>query len=204
MKKTRIFYSNNGVLEDWTTDIGNYSSGDKTFSFVPAEDYFYIANNAPFNHFYTKLGGTVNASDAVMALEYWTGTEWAEVIEIIDETNGLKNSGFVTWVPDREKSWQRAHTNYSSQVITGLSTLNIYDMYWVRIKFTGILDPSIIMSWIGQKFCDDLDIASEYPDLVRTNVKTAFAAGKTNYEEQVVRASELLVQDLLKTKCDLE
>lgn len=198
MRKTRLFYSDNGSLTDWTISVGDYKSGTVTFSFNPAQDYIYIGNNAPFNHFYLKMGSTVNASNATITIEYWDGNSWQEVIETIDETEGFSQSGFISWVPDKNSVWHRSNTNQDGQSITGLTSLSIYDLYWARIKVTGTVDASLEIKWLGQKFSDDNDLGAEYPDLVRSATKTAFEAGKTDYEEQAIRASEVIIQDLIK------
>lgn len=198
MRKTRLFYSDNGTLSDWTISLGDYKSGTTVASIVPAEDYLYVGAVAPFNHLYLKLGTIVNALSGSISIEYWDGNSWHEVIETIDETSGLAQSGFVTWVPDRQSVWHRSNTNLDGQAITGLTSLQIYDLYWARLKFTGTFTPAIDFSWAGQKFSDDNDLGSEFPDLVRSATKTAFEAGKTNYEEQAVRAAELIVQDMIK------
>lgn len=198
MRKTRLFYSDNGSLTDWTISVGDYKNGTVTFSFDPAQDYIYIGNNAPFNHFYLKMGSTVNASNATISIEYWDGNNWHEVIETMDETEGFSQSGFITWVPDKNSAWQRSNTNQDGQQITGLTSLQIYDLYWARVKVAGTVDPSLEIKWLGQKFSDDNDLGAEYPDLVRSATKTAFEAGKTDYEEQAIRAAEVIVQDLIK------
>lgn len=198
MRKTRLFFSDNGSLIDWTVSLGDYKSGAVSASIVPAQDYFYVGSVAPFNHLYFKLGSTVNASSGTISIEYWDGNSWSEVIETMDETSGFTQSGFITWVPDRQSSWIRSNTNLDGQAITGLTSLQIYDLYWARLKFTGTFDAGIQFAWAGQKFSDDNDLGAEFPDLVRATAKTAFEAGKTSYEEQAVRAAEVIVQDLIK------
>lgn len=198
MQKTRIFYSDNGALTDWSISVGSYKTGAVTVNFNPAEDYIYIGNIAPFNHFYLKMGSTINADVATISIEYWDGDTWHEVIETIDETEGLAKSGFISWVPDKDSVWHRSNTNQNGQVITGLTSIKIYDLFWARIKISGAVDSGIELKWLGQKFSDDNDLGSEYPDLVRSATKVAFEAGKTDYEEQAVRAAEVIVSDLIK------
>lgn len=198
MRKTRLFYSDNSALTDWTISVGDYKTGTVTFSFDPAQDYIYIGNVAPFNHFYLKMGTPVNALVATISMEYWDGSSWQSVIETIDETNGLAQSGFITWVPNKNYAWQKSNTNQDGQTITGLTSIQIYDLYWARIKIAGSVTASLQLKWIGQKFSDDNDLGAEYPDVVRSATKTAFESGKTDYEEQAIRAAEVVVADLIK------
>jgi hypothetical protein len=198
MRKTRLFYSDNGNLTDWTIPVGDYKTGVITVSFDPAQDYIYVGNVAPFNHFFFKLGSTANASTATIDMQYWTGAGWQSSIETIDETEGFKKSGFITWIPNRNHGWIRANTNQDGIQVEGLTSIQIYDLYWARIRVSGVVDTGIQIKWLGQKFSDDNDLGSEYPDVVRTATKTAFEAGKTDYEEQAIRAAEVIIADLIK------
>lgn len=197
MRMTRVIYSDDGTLTDLSTDLSNFHSGTYTFSdFVAAEDYIYIGNIVPFNHFYLKMD-TASIASTTMTVEYWSGNSWQEVVELIDETSGLTQDGFVTFVPDRDYNWVNANTNGSGQTVTGLTSVTIYDKYWIRISFNNDLTDDSIISWIGQKFSNDDDLGSEYPDLTRSTVLTAFESGKTTWEEQHIRAAEIIVKDLI-------
>ena len=56
------------------------------------------------------------------------------------------------------------------------------------------------LSWVGQKFSDDDDLGAEHPDLTLSSVISAYESGKTDWEEQHVRAAELIVRDLIGQK----
>jgi len=200
MRTTRVLYSDDGTITDITNQMSNYHSDTYTFSgFVASEDYIYVGNVAPFNHFYLKMD-TASVASTTMTVEYWSGNDWREMVEINDETNGLTGNGFITFVPDRNYSWVDADTNGQGQQITGLTSLTIYDKYWIRISFNNDLTADCVISWIGQKFSNDNDLGSEFPDLVRSSVLTAFESGKTDWEEQHVRAAEIIVNELITKK----
>jgi len=199
MRQTRIIYSDNSTLSDWGVELNNFHSGTQTFSFVAAEDYIYVGNVVPFNHFYVKMA-TASVASSTMSVSYWSGSQWRSAVEVIDETGGLTSDGFVTFVPDRDHGWVNADTNGTGQTVTGLTGVTIYDKYWIRLSFNNDLTASSIISWIGQKFSNDDDLGSEYPELVTSNVLTSFESGKTDWEEQHVRAGELIVRDLIAQK----
>lgn len=194
MRLSRVIYSDNTVISDFTNNLHNYRSGNSSMSFVASEDYLYIGNVAPFNHFYLKLA-TANTASTEMTLEYWGGSGWQTVAELTDGTDGLKQDGFVEFVPDRNSGWTRQD---SDDGVTGLESLTIYNRYWTRIRFSNDLDAPTVLQWLGQKFSDDEDLNAEYPDLIRTNVKTAFETGKTDWEEQHIKAAEIVTQDLIR------
>jgi len=74
----------------------------------------------------------------------------------------------------------------------------VYDKYWVRISFDLTLGATCALSFIGNKFSDDTDLFYEYPIFNSSNFLTAFKSGKTDWEEQHVKAAELIIDDLQK------
>jgi hypothetical protein len=198
----RIFYSDNGTLTDYSVNLQNFHSGTDAFTFVAAEDAFYIGARMPFNHLYFKMDGTnVNANASVMTVSYWDSGNWRDAVELIDETassgKSLAQSGYITWTPDKSYGWCREDTNYSGNSITGLTSVEIYDLYWLKITFSADLTANTAFSWVGQKFSDDNDLGSEYSDLARSTMIAAFETGKTTWEEQHIRAAKIIATDLI-------
>jgi len=192
----RVIFSDNGTLIDYSVQLQNYHAGSSTFTLVAAQDAIYIGSRLPFNHLYFKVG-TANENASVMSISYWDGNTWASAVEVIDETSSsgvtLAQSGFVTWTPDRDTGWQQEDT----EDITALSSVTIYDLYWLKVSFSADLSAGVSLSWLGQKFSDDNELGSEYSDLVRSEMITAFETGKTTWEEQHIRAAQVLVQDVI-------
>jgi len=199
--KTRIIFSNNGTLEDFTQELNKYSSGTKTFDYAAAEDSLFIGVTLPINHLYFKFG-LANTANANMLIKIWDGNTFKAVAEFRDETNGFKNPNYSTWVPDRNNLWGKEDTVNSAGVeqVTGLGGITIYDKYWIKIDFSIDLDVGTTLSWLGHLFSDDAELGSEFPDLNRANTKAAFTSGKTDWEEQAVRAAILIEDDLKKMK----
>lgn len=196
----RIFYSSNGTLTDYTYQLKDYRSGSMSFTLIAAQDAIYIGHELPFNSFYLKVA-TANTNASVMSIQYWDSSSWYDVIETIDETSSsgksLAQSGYITFVPNKAKSWVKESTNYSGESIDDLETINVYDMYWIKITFSANLSASVVLNWFGQKFCNDNDLLSEYPDLVRDDLLDAWETGKTSWEEQEIVASEITTNDLI-------
>ena len=188
----RILFSNNGTLHDWTKELNDYKSGSRVFDFTSGQDALYIGSRLPFNHLYFKLKEN-NLVSAAMTVEYWS-TTWQPVVELRDETNGFTQSGFITFTPDKDEFWEIEDTD---EGVSGLTSKVIYDHYWLKITFNNTLTASTEISWVGQVFSDDYDLASEYPELCRPQTFMAFENGKISWEEQHVKAAEILAQDLI-------
>lgn len=190
----RILYSNNGTIEDMSVILGNYSSGTKALTFTASEDAIYIGSRLPLNHIYFKLS-SVSSINASMSVQYYDGNAWVNMVELIDETAGLSSSGFIQFTPDRLKGWMMRSTNYAGESVLGLTSVTIYDLYWLKVTFAS--DFTATLAWVGNLFSNDADLGVEYPDLVRPATISNYKPGKTNWEEQHVRAAQILVDDLI-------
>jgi len=196
----RIIYSDAGTLSDISNELVKFRAGSYTVDSFATTNYLYIGQRAPFNHFFVKMGATVNSNPTQMVVHYWDGTVWVQAVDVRDLTSGLSQDGIVEFYPNKNKGWVRETTNFDGDVVTGLEDIVIYDLFWARISFTDVLDNDVILKFIGQKFSDDDDLVTEYPDLIRSSVLTRFETGKTSWEEQHVRAAEIIEQDLIQKR----
>jgi hypothetical protein len=161
---------------------------------IGTTDRIYIGADFPFNHFYLKMGLNTNVISATMKVEYY-GNGWNEVVEMVDETNALSNSGFVKFTPNKNSAWNLVS---DSQEI-GITNIS-YNKYWTRITFNEELTSDIDISYIGNKFSDDEDLFSEFPVFNDSNFMKAFQLGKADWEEQTIRASDIIIEELIKKR----
>lgn len=191
---TRILFSDNGVLNDLSVKMADYNQGNQSLAITATEDYLYIGAYYPFNAKFFKMK-TVATIVSNPTIEYWTGSSgWKEAVEVIDETGGFKNNGFITLVPNKDYGWIREDTSR----ITALYSKVIYDLFWLRIKFSA--DTVIDLEWIGELFSNDYDLGAEFPDLLRSQTLDSFKTGKTDWEEQHVIAAKVIIDDLKAKK----
>lgn len=194
----RIIFNNAGTLTDASIALSNIHSLSQVFDYETATDYIYLGSDLPFNHRHFGLT-VVNAVVGVPTVDLWTGSAWVAAIDIIDETSSggatLAQNGIIAWRPDEDvSSW--AWDDTDDMTGSGLETLKIKGLYWVRMKFSANLTDTLSFSYIGHKFCKDEELEAEYPELAQTSMKTAFKAGKTDWNEQELVAAEYIVADL--------
>lgn len=132
---------------------------------------------------------------AVLSAEIWFGNQWIPVVDLIDGTNGMSQTGRIMWNTDLDKGWD---IEQRSADVTGLSATTIYNMFWMRFSWDEDFISTASVKYIGQKFSDDATLYSYYPDFSKANVKTTFGAGKTDWNEQHYMAAEQIVADLKK------
>lgn len=199
----RVIYGDNGVLTDYSVSLDDYYVGDMTFTYVTGQDYIYIGSLFPFNHLYFKFNGTnINSNSATISVQYWDSKTFRDAIDVLDETSvsgaSFAQSGFVTWSTNKTYGWIMEDTNYGGNSVEGLTSLNIYDLYWVRFSFSANLSSNVKVSWLGQKFTTDNDLKDEHAELTKTTFLNAFESGKTDWEAQHIRATELIISDLVE------
>jgi hypothetical protein len=169
-----------------------------TLPIVATEDAIYLGSDLPFNHRYFEIE-TANASGSFVSVDYYCNG-WQAAVDVLDGTdvNGatFNRSGVIQWTPNKSYGWEMRDTNSPGITITELQALSIYDLYWMRLKFSGNFSATTKLKYIGHKFATEDDIAVFYPDLVKSEVLEQFEAGKTKWTEQLVAASEIVVRDL--------
>lgn len=195
----RVIYSNNGTLSDISLEMNNFRSGTSVIPYVATEDYIYIGSILPWSSRWFEVS-VANAVTASIVVEYYDST-WKTGVDVFDTTSvsgkTLAQSGYVRFSRNRrQNSWQR--TSETAQ-ISELSSLYIYDMYWMRISFSASLTGTTALKYIGNKFSGDSELYSQYPDLNQSALKLQFASGKTTWDEQSFIAARTISEDL-KTK----
>ena len=142
----KLIFSDNNSLTDLSTKIKNHRDGEATLPIVASEDYIYIGSRYPFNSIYFKFK-TANTNTSAISVSYWEGNLWVDAVEVIDETNGFKNDGYITFVPDKnESSWLREDTvqgDGNTEEVQGLGSLVIYDHFWLRLKLATTCRPQL-------------------------------------------------------------
>jgi hypothetical protein len=191
----RIIRGVSGVLSDLSIEM--QTSAATTVNLDSTADYLYIGQSFPFNNFFVQVG-TANTSDSVLTVEYWDGNSWTAAVDVIDGTKAsgktFAQSGVVMFSPSRNTNWQIVQDTSDEETTFGLQSLEIYDMYWLRISVSADLYASTSINKIGYSFCTDEQLLSVAPEI--NKFLTGWAAGKTNWIEQIILGSQHMVAKL--------
>ena len=193
----RFIFKNDSSLLDYSLELVDYHSGTAVVDYVSAEDSIYIGSELPFNSLFFDVS-VVNAQAATPSVSYWTGSQWAPMVDVLDETKvsgvSLAKSGYITWTTDKNSGWVRKDTDE----ISDLSSITIYDLFWLKLDFSADLDATTAFSFIGPKFCSDADLTGEHTLFGNTTFKANYESGKVDWEKEIVLASRLVVTDIKK------
>lgn len=197
----RFFHSDNGTLEDKSTSLENYHASTEIIDIVSAQDAIYIGSEFPFNSLFFDVS-VANDQATTPTVQYWDGGFWRNMVEVIDETNGFFQSGYMTWVTDKSHNWAKEDTVYTSgtEQITGLGNITVYDLHWIKITFSADMNALTALNWVGAKFCSDADLEGEYTLFSKSGFKSAYETGKTSWEREIILASRLVIEKLIDKK----
>lgn len=199
LRYNRILWKSGATLLDKSVELSDILSASLVFPYLTATDFLYIGSDLPFNHRYFDVS-VFNAIAASITVELWNGDGWVAAIDVIDETSvggvPFAQSGVISWAQNKNSSnWGWDDTNLMNN--SGIESGPMIDgLYWVRLKWSADLTGTTALKYAGHKFSSDIELGAEYPDLARATLKTAFKAGKTDWNDQCVIASEYIVEDL--------
>lgn len=199
MLNNRVIFKNNTALTDISVGVNEFRTTSDVIDIVALQDAIYIGSELPFNHRYINLG-VVSDTTSVISAKIWDGNEWDPVVDLIDQTSvggkTFAQSGIISWAPDKDESgWGLAD---STEEVTDLTTLKIYDLYWLKLTFSADLKATTALRYIGHKFSTDQQLAAIYPELYLSTTMGQFETGKTTWDEQHIKASEIVVRDLIR------
>jgi hypothetical protein len=194
----RVLFSNSGTLTDITIQMNDFDEGTYTPGITAAEDYIYIASSMPFNHKWIEVS-TVNAETSALTVELWHNGAWESAVDLLDYTDvsgaTFGQSGIIQFRPDIDTGgWEKEKL---STDVTGIASLDIYEMFWMRLSFSADPTAGMVLKYIGNRFSKDKDLYAEYPDLNNSTLKTAWESGKTTWDDQHVLAADYIIQKLI-------
>lgn len=152
---------------------------------LTTSDAFYIGFKKPFTTRYFQLG-TANVSQVTLSIKYWNGTAYTAVEDVIDQTLGLTQSGFISW--ENLTDWEKvAQTGVADE-----------ELYWIKLTVGSSLDAGCTLQSVLNLFCDATMLREYYPELVSDT--SYLPPGRSDFMEQFVAGKNRVVQRLKKDK----
>lgn len=176
---------------DVSVAVGDYRVGSYAITYT-AGQYLYVGTCCPFNNLWFDLSTVASSSAGTPTIKVWYNQAWADVVDIVDQTSGMTESGRISWALEYYGGW--CVEQLSTTV--GLTGTAIYNRYWMRINWPSSYTAKI--GYIGQKFSTDDTMNTIYPDLMRPEIINGFKQGKTDWDRQHFMASESIIRDLRK------
>jgi hypothetical protein len=196
----RLIRGDNGALTDVSLENQD-ETRNITLDLVTGEDYIYVAQHFPFNNLFFQVSSP-NAVASTMSVEYWSGpgNGWKSFQDVLDDTKrsgaSLATSGVIQFTPDPMYNWQAVGDSQGQDFPTGLTTLKIYNVYWLRISFNATLTNTTAIKRLSYAFTRSQQL--DNLDVEINRFLTSFSASKTNWDDEIVTASQQVVDDLMR------
>jgi hypothetical protein len=193
----RIFYYNAAgtSFTDLTVSLNEWNNGKTVTLTMQPADFLYIACFLPFNHKYFRFytPSTTLKTPKVEILN--APSEWSQVVDQLDYTNGMQASGVVQFTPNWDKNW--GLVSRSNTDIDGFTSGPVvYGAYWLRISFATV--TTFTLEYVGQKFSSDNDLYQEYPILQSPTILAGWKSGKTSWDDQHLLAANYISKTLVQ------
>ena len=130
------------------------------------------------------LLGTVNTNAATLTVKYWDGTAYSAVEDLVDQTVGFTQSGWISW--KNVTGWTKAEQ----------SPVTDEELYWIEISTSANLSAGTTIQAILNLFCNEVLLAEYYPELVSDT--RYLPSGRSNFMEQYNAAAKMTVQALIQ------
>ncbi len=190
----RVFLSKSDVFTDISSSVSDYIGSNATID-LAANDYIYLATEAPFNSRYFEFT-TPSDVDAGITVEVWNNREWFQAVDVVDLTSGFLSSGALRFALDRYGNgqvWAQQDSKYVADVPT---SLYVFGKYWMRLKVTNPTLPTTALKFIGLLFSTDEDLYSLYPELRNANLRNAWETGKTTWKTEAFSAADNIILEM--------
>lgn len=157
---------------------------------LTTSDFVYVGFHGKFSSRYFQVH-TANTNAASTVVEYWDGTAWSAVDDLVDQTvsgaNTFAQSGFVSWV--NKDNWVvRSLTGVDSDV----------ELYWVRMSVSANLSATTKVHAVLNIFSDDVLLRAYFPELISD--VNYLPSGESNFLDQHLAAKDLVVLRLKQRK----
>jgi hypothetical protein len=194
-EEVRVIYDNGSTLSDYS--IQNQDESATVTLALSSTKFLYIAQKCPFTSlfFYKNTSNVVVSS---LKIEYWDGTQWREVADLLDDTSvagaPLSRSGVVKCYLDDDYSWQKVYDTSDYSAPSELQTLKIYEMYWLRISSLDALTAGANAKQIAYTFTSTQEL-NNY-DVEISGYYESFETGKLDWIKEIITASKLTLMEM--------
>ena len=166
-----------------TSETGSINNSLLAFQLL-GSDFFYIGFKGRFASRYFDIG-TVNSNSANITVEYWNGTAWTEVEDLVDQTAGFTQSGFISWL--NMTDWQPREQD--PIVSDGGEVLK---MFYIRLSTDTSFSVGTTLESVINLYSDDDLVRNLFPEIISDD--RYLPPGRTNFLEQHFEAKNRVVR----------
>lgn len=173
-ERLTIYYDDSSTMEDISKKMSNYFSDEIFEKDILAADYIYVGFEKPINSVYFEQKNGAGTTE--LAVEYWNGSAYTNVVGLYDGSDGLTKSAFISW--DRGQD---------DEVAVSYNSLT---KFWYRLSVSDTVTGSDMVG-LNILFSDDRDLKKEIYEISKF-----LPVGETTHVLSHVAARDEIIQDL--------
>lgn len=158
----KIFKDNSDVSLELESYVQDYSLG------VLADDEFiYVGYKKPINALYAHMT-TPNTSSGTLSVEYFNGSDFTPVADLVERTKGLTENNFIEWSRNQDDE--------------EMTTINSLEMFWIRISID-VSTSALTFRALNLLFSSDNELKEEADYLLSSNYYHGSETSYVNYHQ---------------------
>lgn len=174
------------ILEAEETTAKTKSIASSTLALVlTTAQAFYVGYHRPFTTRYFHLS-VPNVEPATLSVEFWDGSAWQAVEDLVDQSSGMTQSGFISW------------KNPGGWAVKAQDPVDDVPLYWVRVKTDADFSDETVLQAVLNLFCD-LSLLREYYPEIASDTRY-LPPNRTDFLEQFHGAKNYVVQKLIQKR----
>lgn len=171
--KSKEFFTVKYEAQDISILVKDYNKDSANIPLQPGE-YMYVGYYKPFRQFFAEFS-TLNTEAASITYEYYNGSTWVEVPDIIDESLNFARSGFIYF--DKPEDWKS-------------NVVEADENFYIRISSDVSLTPATSLKGLNVLLSDDNDLIA-----VRSTIVSKLNNGNS-WVEKHEAARKYIIQTL--------
>lgn len=179
-KETKVLLNSTDISQD----LQDPGAGTELIA-LTTSDALYLGSPGKFTNRHFNLS-VPNTTPSTLSVSVWDGSAYVAVANLDDSTNGMTETGFVSWDVPEDVDW-RSHEQ------TGFTSTSGEDskLFWARIEVSADLDGTTAVQSIMNIYADDDMLKVYYPDIVDDS--RYLPPGQTDFLRQHQAAKDLCV-----------
>ena len=143
MRDLKLLTFIDASFSDVSINLNNYDVDSLALSLSTGIDYLYFGLHKKFKNLFIEVSAFTSSVDLIY--EYYDGSIW-KALDVIDETNNLERSGFISW--ELPTDW-------------GTADVDSNNLFFIRVTATAVLE----LSGVNMLFSNDNDLREKYRNI---------------------------------------
>lgn len=169
-----------------TGDVQDPNAGAASFVLTTSSN-LYVGFFGKFASRHFQLG-TANTNSTTVSVKTWDGDAFIAVEDVVDQTNGFQQSGFLHWQNPDDRNWKT----------TTISPVDDVELYWAKIEVSADLSAGTTLQSCLNLFSDDDSLRVYYPELITDS--RFLPDSRTSFIDQHIAAKNEVILRLKQRK----